>query len=123
LLQPGDDRLGVPNRIVVLGHELWTTRFLSNSAIVGRTITLNGEPFQVVGVAEPGFKGTSVLAPDVWVPMTAMAPGLADDELLRSRRSVWMVMLGRLEDDGSIARAQAGLDAVMTQLRQEHPDV
>lgn len=122
MFQPGDDRLGVPNRIVVLGHAIWSTRFQSDPAIVGTVLTLNGEPFEVVGVADPAFRATSVIAPDVWVPLTAMAPGLADDELLRSRRSVWMVMLGRLEDGGAIARAQAGLDAVMTQLQSEHPE-
>lgn len=122
MFQPGDDRLGVPNRIVVLGHAIWTTRFQSDPAVVGRVLTLNGEPFEVVGVADPAFRATSVIAPDVWVPLTAMAPGLADDELLRSRRSVWMVMLGRLEDGGAIERAQAGLDAVMTQLQSEHPE-
>ena len=122
MFQPGDDRLGVPSRIVVLGHAIWSTRFQSDPAIVGTVLTLNGEPFEVVGVADPAFRATSVIAPDVWVPLTAMAPGLADDELLRSRRSVWMVMLGRLEDGGGIERAQAGLDAVMTQLTSEHPD-
>lgn len=122
LFVPGDERIGVKSPLVVLGHELWVTRFNSDPAIAGRVITLNGEPFEVVGVAPPEFRGTSVLAPDVWVPMTAMAPGLASDELLRSRNSVWMVMLGRLADGGSIEQAQAGLDAVMAQLAAEHTE-
>ena len=122
LFVTGDDRIGVKNPIVVLGHEIWKTRFDADASIAGRVITLNGEPFEVAGVAQPEFRGTSVLAPDVWVPMTAMAPGLADDELLRSRNSVWMVMMGRLDGGGSIEQAQAGLDAVMAQLREEHPE-
>ena len=122
LLQPDDARLGVKSPLVVLGHAIWVARFHADPAIVGRTVTINGEPFAVVGVADPAFRGTSVLAPDVWVPFTAMAPGLADDELLRSRRSVFMVMMGRLENDGSIDRAQSGLDAVMAQLVKEHPE-
>lgn len=122
LFTRADERLGVKNPVVVLSHAIWTSRFGADAGIVGRTLTLNGEPFQVVGVAPPAFAGTSVLKPDVWVPMTAMAPGLADDELLRSRRSNWMVMIGRLPEGGSIAQAQGGLDAVMAQLRAEHPD-
>lgn len=122
LFVPDDERIGVKSPLVVLGHELWVTRFNADPAIAGRVITLNGEPFEVVGVAQPEFRGTSVLAPDVWVPMTAMAPGLASDELLRSRNSVWMTMIGRLADGGSIEQAQAGLDAVMTQLASEHAE-
>ncbi len=122
LFVTGDDRIGVKNPIVVLGHRIWESRFDADPGIAGRVITLNGEPFEVAGVAHRDFRGTSVLAPDVWVPMTAMAPGLADDELLRSRSSVWMVMMGRLADGGSLEQAQSGLDAVMAQLLEEHPE-
>lgn len=122
LFAPGDDRIGVKNPIVVLGHEIWQARFDADPAIAGRVITLNGEPFEVAGVAPEGFRGTAVLAPDVWVPFTAMAPGLASDTLLRSRRSVWMVMIGRLAEGGTIEQAQSGLDAVMAQLRTDHPE-
>lgn len=123
LFAPSDDKLGVKNPIVVLTHAFWQQRFKADPAIVGQAVTINGEPFQVVGVAPPGFIGTSVLSQDVFVPMTAMAKGLADDELLRSRESHWMVMIGRLAPGGSIEQAQSGLDAVMAQLKAEHPKV
>ena len=123
LFAAADERLGVPNPIVILSHALWTSRFGSDPGIIGRTITLNGQSFQVIGVTPEGFTGTSVLQPDVWVPMTAMAPGLASDELLRSRGSNWMVMIARLADGGTIAQAQSSLEAVMAQLRSEHAGV
>ena len=121
LFMTGDDRRGVKNPIAVLQHDFWTTRFKADPAIVGRTVTLNGEPFQVVGVAAAGFRGTTVLNQDVWIPLTAMARGLPDAQMLESRESSWMVMFGRLASGGSMEQAGASLDAVMTQLRQEHP--
>jgi predicted permease len=122
LFTPGDERPGVKNPIVVLSHAFWTSRFQGDRSIVGRAITLNGEPFEVAGVAPPGFTGTSVLQSDVFVPLTAMAPGLASEGLLSGRSNTWMVMIGRLADGGTIEQAQSGLDAVMAQLRAEHPD-
>lgn len=123
LFATGDDKLGVKNPIIVLSHQFWQRRFQSDASIVGQTLTINGEPFQVAGVTPPGFIGTSVMSQDVFVPMTAMARGMADDELLRSRQSHWMMMIGRLAPGGSIAQAQSGLDAVMAQLETEYPDV
>ena len=122
LFTSADTQVGVKNAIVVLSHGFWESRFQSDRDIAGRVITLNGEPFQVAGVTPPGFEGTSVLKQDVWVPMTTMAAGMADDETLRSRRSHWMMMIGRLAPDATIEQAQAGLDTLAAQLRTEHPD-
>src|SRR5688572_14963513 len=47
LFVTGDDRIGVKNPIVVLGHRLWESRFDADPGIAGRVITLNGEPFEV----------------------------------------------------------------------------
>ena len=57
----------------MLSHRFWTRRFNKDPAIVGRTVTLNGHPFTVVGVASEGFHGTGVRAGDVWVPMSMVA--------------------------------------------------
>src|SRR5690606_30718650 len=122
LLRDDDDRLGVKSPVVVLAYDFWRTRFNADPAIVGKTLTLNGEPFTVLGVAAEQFSGTTVLRPDVWVPFTAHAQGMATEELLRSRRSVFMVMIGRLADGVSREQAQASLDAIALQLRQEHPE-
>src|SRR6185437_13761296 len=55
LFADADDR---PPRatVVVLSYELWTTRFGGDPAVVGRTYTLNGEPYRVIGVLDSGFQ-------------------------------------------------------------------
>ena len=118
-----DTAAGVKNPIVVLSHAFWQTRFQSDRDIAGKTITLSGEPFQVAGVTPPGFEGTSVMRPDIWVPLTAMTQGLISGETLRGRGSHFMMMIGRLAPDASIEQVQSGLDVLITQLRSEHREV
>src|SRR5262245_5348742 len=50
----GEDRAG-RERVVVLGHDLWRRRFGRDASAVGRRITLDGEPFTIIGVMPPGF--------------------------------------------------------------------
>ncbi len=53
-----EDRPGAPVRVVVLSDGTWTTRFGADPSIVGRTITLNGNAYTVIGVAPKGFRRT-----------------------------------------------------------------
>ena len=61
-----DGLAGVPYRA---RSRVLTRRFNGDPAIVGRTLTLNGHPFTVIGVASAGFHGTGVRALDAWVPV------------------------------------------------------
>jgi predicted permease len=59
---------------VVLSHRYWQRRFARDSAIVGKTISLNGHPFTIIGVTPPEFFGAVVgEAPDFWAPMMMYA--------------------------------------------------
>jgi putative ABC transport system permease protein len=112
------------NPIAVLSHRLWMRRFNGDPAIVGRTIVLNGHPFIVVGVAGDGFQGTSVLSPDLFVPMNmleAAMPRTSGGSLLTSRASVWLVMGARLKPGLSIRQAQAELEVLGAMLEREFP--
>src|SRR5688572_16370167 len=78
--------------VAVLSHRFWTRRFNSDPSVVGRTVHLNGRPFTVVGVASQGFQGTTIRAPDVWIPMDT--PAASDP---RDRASTSLLMGGRLK--------------------------
>jgi predicted permease len=102
---------------------MWRRRFQSDPAMVGREIVLNGSPFTVVAIAPEGFTGTTILTPDLWVPLTAGARGLPEHDRFRSRESNWLVLGARLAPGVSRAQAQQAVDRLVDQLRQEHPDI
>ena len=105
------------NRVVVLGHALWASRFGSDSSIVGRDITVNGVSYQVAGVLPPTFE--SVLSPG-----TQLWSTLRYDETLpyacRSCRHLRMV--ARLKAGVSLSEATQRLDATHRRLREQFPD-
>jgi len=53
-LRPDDDRTLGAHPVAILSHELWEQRYAADPGVVGREVTLNGHPFTIVGVAEPG---------------------------------------------------------------------
>lgn len=119
---PDEDQVPRARPVVVLSHAYWRRRFGSDSSIVGRTVTLNGSPFTVVGVAPERFRGPFILAPDVWAPvMSAPLLGLPED-LLTNRRATWLIAIGRLAPDAGVPEAQAELAALAHRLRTAYPD-
>lgn len=117
LLGPSDDRAGAP-AAVVLSHAFWVRRFGRSPEAVGRTLSLNDQPFTIVGVAPEGFTGVlAPLAGDLWVP-------LATDALLRPAvdeatrlDTMSFHLTGRLKPGVDRAQAQADLDTIGRQLR------
>lgn len=104
------------DRVALLGHQLWRRRFGGNPGIVGRTVTLNGEPHVVVGILPENFRiGGDDL--DVWTPL-AVANA---NPMPRDARAV--LTIARLRAGISLARAQGELDALAHRLEQEHSDV
>ena len=99
-----EDRPPFGERVVVLEHGLWERRFGADSAVVGRTVTLQGEPYRVVGVAPRGFTGAELWRVGVWTPMS----------LSRTRpdwpttwRAQWMRIVARLGPGVSARAASA----------------
>ncbi|HMF98423.1 MAG TPA: ABC transporter permease [Vicinamibacterales bacterium] len=107
--------------VVVLSHRFWMRRFNGDAAIVGKALTINGQPFVVSGVAAERFQGTGVFAEDVWMPLTA--PRAVDRAMLTNRGAVWLNAGGRLRSGVSVTQASAELDAIGRSLVREHPDL
>jgi predicted permease len=118
-----EDRAPRTHAVAVLSHRYWTERFGADPSILERGVVLNGTPFTVIGIAETGFHGPSVIAPDMWIPVMA-SPwiGVVDDPR-ESRRSNWLIAVGRLRENVSRSQATADLATVMTQLAQDHAGI
>ena len=113
LVDPSDDFRGCP-AIAVLSYNFWQDRYAGAPSIIGGTITLDSHPFEVVGVAQPGFYGLDVgMKFDVAAPncATALLDGPANSRLDR-RSSWWLRVVGRVKPGLSPQQLNARLAAV-----------
>jgi len=108
LLGPEDDRVPGAHPVVVLSHSYWSTRFGADPAVLDDTIVVNGEPMTIVGVAPPGFSGTTIFdQPQVFVPLAMAQEAFRDPQWqgLTARNNHWIYVFARLQ--GGVTREQA----------------
>lgn len=124
LLQDADDRSIGNSPVAVIGYDLWVRRFASQPDVLNRMVVLNGHSFTIVGVAPRGFQGTTLLKPDLWVPISAIAQAMprTSTDLLNSRPAVWLFMGGRLKPGVTVAQAHAEAVAIGDSLQREYPN-
>jgi predicted permease len=103
---------------VVLSHPFWIRQFGGDPSIVGRPITVNGRAREVIGVAARDFRGSSLVATDLWVPIDqTSSPGSS----LLDRHAGWALARGRVKPGVSIAQAVAQVEAIGQTLQRDHP--
>ena len=120
---PDEDKTIGANPVVVLSHSFWQRRMGSDPNVVGKTVQLNNRAYQVIGVGPDYFVGTKfALALDFWVPITMAEDLRRSPDLLASRGSHWMNVIGRLKPGVSIAQASAEVSAIASRLNQAYPD-
>lgn len=110
--------------VAVLSHDLWQDEFGGDPGVVGRSVSLNREPFTVVGVAPEGFRGPrpTLVATHVWVPM-ALHPFVAGDSVyIADRKAYWMSAMGRMRDGAGRGEVQAAVETVFARLAAMHPE-
>jgi predicted permease len=112
-LVPADEQAGAPP-VVVLGHDVWQTRFGGDSAIVGQTVRLGGTYATVVGVMPDGFKFP--VAHDAWMPFRPDVPDPAP------RSGPEISIFGRLAPGATLDEAQAELTALGQRAARELPE-
>src|SRR5262245_37691135 len=114
--RPDEDRLGA-NRVVILGHNLWQSRFGADQSVIGKNITLNDQSYTVVGVMPPQFQfPPSPLAgepPQLWTPIAEPI------HLYRGRHFLGVV--ARLKSGTTLAQAQTEMNTIAARLERESP--
>jgi macrolide transport system ATP-binding/permease protein len=123
LLQATDDLTPGAHPVVVLSYGTWQRRFGGDPNIIGQTLRLNGQLFNVIGIAPANFTGlTRLLSAELWVPMMMSATLRANDrERLNNRDSRWLSVMGRLKPEATLPQAQANLSALARQMEQDFP--
>ena len=107
------DTTNGPHKVVVIAFGLWQRRFAARPDIVGQNVKIDGEFYDVIGVAPEGFDFPSGSA--LWGPLDAGPAALRD----RNNRD--LTVIGRLADGRSLADASAELTVIGDRLRREHP--
>ena len=69
---PADDARSGGNAVIVLSHKGWDRHFNRDPNVLGRTVLVNGAPFEIIGVTAAGFRGLEVGGPDVWAPLSQL---------------------------------------------------
>jgi predicted permease len=110
-----------PHAEIVISHRYWQRRFHGES-VVGQAILLNNQPVTIVGVTEPGFTGSTVLAADVWAPLPLLRVFHPQSHPLDGRQNAMVMGIGRLKPGTTPQQAQADLQLVAQRLAQEFPD-
>ena len=111
----GDDVPGAP-RIVLLSHGLWRDRFAADRAVVGRALTIDGSPYEIIGVLPDGFHFAPIGVTDVWIPVDRSAETRAE------RFNHWLNVVARLADGAALATANMELATVMRRLETAYPE-
>jgi predicted permease len=110
--RPGEDAVGAP-AVVVLGYDLWRNRFGGDRALVGKTIRVNGEQAEVIGVMPKGFKFPASEA--LWVPFRKPLEakrGDGDD----------LFVFGRLKPGATIDGATVEVAGIARRLARAYPE-
>jgi predicted permease len=118
VLTPDDDRNLGGEPIAVLSYDYWRTRFASDPAIIGRSITINNVGFTIVGVSQAGFNGVDIgSAPSIRVPILTRGQ-LARVGQFDDRRSRWVHIFGRLAPGVTREQTKATLQPFFHMLRE-----
>ena len=100
------------NHVMVMAHRTWAHRFGSDPRIIGKEISLNGEPYRVVGVLQPGRADR--LDAEIFVPLTFKPEQINHD-------FHWLLVMGRLKPGVSMTQAQQNMDAVAKRIGDAYP--
>jgi putative ABC transport system permease protein len=115
VLAPQDDQTPGAHPVLVLSYAFWQRRFSGSQDVVGRTLSVNGTPFTVVGVARRGFFGTRPgFGPDIWATLMMVQPLTAGAIAPQQRNQNYLELMVRLEPDINVRQAQAAAALVYT---------
>ncbi|HSQ30894.1 MAG TPA: ABC transporter permease [Gemmatimonadaceae bacterium] len=110
----GEDAIGA-RHVVVLSDHLWRSTFSADPNVVGRSVSLNGEDYTIVGVAPASLTYPS--KPDVWVPFVFETWMTAPD----NRGAHFISAIARIRPGMSLEAAKRDIAAIGERLRKEYP--
>lgn len=109
-----EDKVPGGDPVVVISHDYWQRRFGGERSAIGRSISLAGSPFTIVGITPPGFSGDIVgQATEVWIPLMMQPVIMPHRPWLTDRATSWLLLMGRLTPGKALAEARAALTTII----------
>jgi predicted permease len=120
---PTEGELIAADPVMVLSYSYWKTHFGGDSEIIGKTVSLNGRPVTIVGVAPEGFDGiSSVVRCQAYLPLgMAIVEGYPSD-FMTNRQLRSDFLYARLRPGVNLKQAQASLEVIGQRLAQQYPE-
>jgi predicted permease len=120
VLSTQDDKQIDGSPVAVLGFNYWKTHFGQDTRVLNQTISINGNPFTIVGVAQPGFESAIWGSPaDLFVPITMAGQVMPGRHDLNGHFDRWLNILGRLKRGETREHATASLAPLWHSLRAD----
>ena len=115
LFSADEDRIPPGRAFAVLSFEYWKRRFQADPAIVGKSLKIDGQPYEIIGIAREGFFGVEPgVFVDVWLPATQYDP-----QAFTEPGWHWFRILGRLAPGTSLDQVQARIQPAFHRLQVE----
>jgi len=113
---PEEDEPG-GNRVAILSHGLWLTSFGGDTSILGRTVSLDGEAYEVVGVLPRDFRPFFNRDAEIFAPL-----GLTQQRYEAGYTNEFLAVTARLADGVTLEQARGEMDLFVAQLKVDRPD-
>jgi len=110
-----EDEVVGEDKVVVLGHGLWQRRYGGDREVIGRTVTLDGEGYTVVGIMPPNF--AYPWHAELWMPLA-----FSEEELTTQRGAHYLTVFARLNSGATVESASADVDAIAARLEEQYAE-
>jgi predicted permease len=116
-IEPADDATIGSGAVVVISDGYWARRFGRSPSVVGKSISLNGTPFTIVGVNPRSFTGAHnpQMSAELFMPFAIQPVVMPHGAILTESKQWWMVIMGRAKPGVSDAAATAALNVALSQ--------
>jgi len=110
--------------VIVLGYDYWQRRFSGDPNVVGRSVTLDGHPVTVIGVAPRDFGGMQTfLNMAAYLPLSELPMAGTPVDAINNWQNRMFLVNGRLRSGVGLKQARAALNLVAQDVARQHPDV
>ena len=119
---PEEEKPG--SKVILIGHDLWSSQFGANQSIVGQTVKLSGALYTIVGVMPRSFR-FPVARPTngIWATLAVDNDPVADPHPIATNRGAhFLNVFGRLKPGASVSQASQDLNAIAANLAKEYPN-